>query len=276
MKKSVILTVTTLLCSSLFITGCQEDTTLDEISTSMVQDTKQSAETAQTIMIDFGTTDFSIEGNQIWKFDQEEAARVEGVSKEELKVQQVRCDFWNDGRKYWYIHQDKTSGESSSQVDANITIAGLSWMTNKQFPLPLGKYSFTLDNPDGTSRIEKLEYSINGGTTWLPLSHVIEYGNTTNNCLLEQKYFPTATFGSFPTFTTFPNTMGVILATDGEPKNDMGCGTTAIGKAQITFPGVGTYNVEIRGTVKGNSGQSATTFKTGASFKIVADNCEKK
>lgn len=268
---------------------------------------KESAQTAQSVMIDIqGAGDFIIESDQTWQFDKACGANYFSASggtatqqanaKENFSHQQ-RCKFWNGSgdlvggtqgpvtvtvasqpttaKTCWTLHS--SSSGDNVDVGVNITIAGESFLLNKQFS-PNGKYSFTLKNSDGSSRIANLAVTLSGDASQVdnPGHTIVDGDATNNNCLLAFEY--TGNAGTNGTAQTHlqDGTMGDILNSDSTPKNDGGCGTTSIANVDpISYNlGVGSYTITVSGTVKGVDGNANLAFSGTAQVTISAQGCE--
>jgi hypothetical protein len=243
--------------------------------------------TAQSVMIDIaGGTEFRVEGNQVWKFDQNAAAMDFGYAacsgnkpcqNEAIRAANAsKCALWEDGRKYWNLVQDNGSDQSgTSTLDLNISILGQSWMSNKTFPVKTdgksGKYSFTMGTTD-SSRISNLTISVNGISH--PLSHTILNGSQINgNCFSGMTY--TANAGAFGLSQSYlkDGVISTILGSDYTSANDNDC--PSIGKATFQIPAAtGDYQITVSGTIKGNEVAASSTFSSTSVIHISAEGCQ--
>ena len=257
---------------------------------------KLSAMTAQSIMMS-GMDDIAIviTGNERWEFDKTAASIADfgyndcnpatsgqgngnGCRSQALSnAMQARCIYWNQpGHPYWVLVDSNVSGGGSTDITFDITIAGESWMTSKAFP-NLGKYSFTMRDSNGSSRISNLAYSIDGGTPVAIGEALLEDANGDNGCLLALPYVANAgTFGAGVANLITDQTIGYILNLDDFVPNNVGCGSVTIAHVpSFTLPlGTGSHIVTVYGTLKGNDGMAKSNYSYSTNVHISAQGCE--
>jgi hypothetical protein len=176
-----------------------------------------------------------------------------------------------------------SSGGGTVPVCIGATIAGESFVLNNQF-WPNGKYSFTLKNPDGSSRIENLKVELSGDASQVDYpGHMLELGDPfANNCLLNFLYLGNAgQNGSIQSKLHTPTTLGAatmgdILNSDSFKPNNAGCPYTAIAHMdQVCYNlGPGSYTVTITGRIKGVDGNANLSFVGTAQITINAEGCQ--
>jgi hypothetical protein len=316
--KHFLLAVTCMVCIALLVVSCSQDQT-DPMQGNVVGNSndglsKTSAKTAQSAMIDIqGVGDFIIQGNEVWHFDQDcgatyfEATGGNTSQQENAKrniAQQQRCKFWNgsgdleggtegqvtvtvvsqptEPKSCWFL-QHSSGGNGTVDICPTITIAGESFLLSDKFS-PNGKYSFTLRNADGSSRILNLTVTLSGDASQTDYpGHTLVDGNALgNNCLLDFLYLGDA--GKNGTAQQYLHTsdalggatMGSILNSDSFNKNDAGCPYTTIGVVDpICYTlGAGSYTITVTGTIKGVDGNANLSFTGTGSVHISAEGCQ--
>lgn len=316
--KKLILSSICLVCIALLVASCSRDQSGPVQSTeqnSLSNDyEKSSAKTAQSAMIDIqGVGDFIIGGNEVWHFDQDcgatyfSATGGNAQQQENAKrniAQQQRCKFWNgsgdleggtqgpvtvtvvtqptEPKSCWVLWHS-SGGESTVDICPTITIAGESFLLNERFK-PNGKYSFTLRNNDGSSRIQNLTVTLSGDAnqTDYPAHTLVDGNALDNNCLMDFLYLGDAgQNGSVKqylhTSTALGSaTLGSILNSDSFEPNNGGCPYTTIGVVDpICYTlGPGSYTITVTGTIKGVDGNASLSFSSTGSVHISAEGCQ--
>jgi hypothetical protein len=191
-------------------------------------------------------------------------------------------------------------GSGLAAVNLGVQIAGESWMTSKQFPLPKGKFSFSMvDN--GANRVENLQLVItdaSGATVYdssydYPLTSPASYLGGIPSTVVTNA--PGALAGAPGALDFFfkqnAGTNGVttylknddartILNTDIFSGNDNG-GADGSALAEVIMSQVtaeldfGTYSVTLTGVVKGNSALAVSdeAFSVSKQVNVVTPGC---
>jgi hypothetical protein len=190
----------------------------------------------------------------------------------------------------WDLVSERGDGNGLADVSIDAFIAGLSAQkTNRR---DLTKYSFSLDNSDGTSRVSDVIIKVikkgQGGDpdVTIHVSASPESTHITSNSQeapVDFNYTPNG--GSFygSNGTTSLLTTGDargILNNDGFAGNDNGgADGRALAYASLDAPitlelGPGRYVIEMTGTVKGNNSTSVTTrFNVNGNINVVTPGC---
>jgi hypothetical protein len=293
MKGTLGLLTATLITLSLGSIGCD-----DSAPTSTSNGANKGANassTAQSAMLDLsGDASFVVNESSVYQFDATAAAAYfsGGTATQRRNVaQQQRCTFWDGGTltsatvgggpgavtitpiaatnpvaagTAWTLVSSETS---TVDITFDGVIVGESWMANKQHPIGTGgigtggKYSFTLRNPDGTSRVQGLAYSLDGGTTWTDIvatqGHVddIEYLKTAGNTALVDGW------------------VASILTGDTHPGNDGTGANIETFSIDLNGLGSGDYSLLVKGTIKGVEGLSDMAFEVSRNVTVSAGNC---
>jgi len=262
------------------------------------------AQTAQSAMIAItGGGNFVVTSTEIWAFSPTcGGTYFTGGTPGQRKAAATnqKCTFWSGGtlvpgnnvtpdpttnpvapKTCWT--RVSSSGGGTVPVCIGATIAGESFVLNNQF-WPNGKYSFTLKNPDGSSRIENLKVELSGDASQVDYpGHMLELGDPfANNCLLNFLYLGNAgQNGSIQSKLHTPTTLGAatmgdILNSDSFKPNNAGCPYTAIAHMdQVCYNlGPGSYTVTITGRIKGVDGNANLSFVGTAQITINAENCQ--
>lgn len=134
----------------------------------------------------------------------------------------------------------------------DITLAAQSFVLNRQYPVN-GKYSFSLLDSKGKSRISNLQYSYNEGP-WTPLPYTIINGCNDPVTVLSTFFIPFQSFGTAQGYLMHYSPIGTILSADESPNNDNACGNADIAKIGLTLPLPLEYGnfLRINGIIKGN------------------------
>jgi len=182
-----------------------------------------------------------------------------------------------------------SSGASTVSVEVNGTIAGQSVVQNdaKGKRTWNRKYSFTLLNPDGSSRITDLKVTVSGtDSNGNPVSLEAYPGHTVDTNPGDFEYTGNAgTNGNTNLLVPGPAMVSDILkgnvtATDGGKddfiQNDVVVGYVHLATMEpVTFDlGPGTYTVTISGKVKGTDGNLDLSFDVTQHLTISAEGCE--
>jgi len=292
------------LAFGLLLYGCgksmQDPLSSDPTSRSLMGGSlaKDPAQTAQSAMIDIqGAGDFVVTNSEVWHFDQNLGANyfdaTGGTATQQANAkkniaQQQRCTFWNGGtlvsgtegpvtvtpkgdgvvaaKTAWVL--SSSSGSSTVDVTVNITIAGESFVLSKQF-WPNGKYSFTLTNPDGSSRIENLTVTLSGDASRT---------DNPNHTLVDggASFEYTGNAGANGTAKSYlkDGKMGDILTGDSFKGNDLGPYSIAIVDPITYTLGPGNYTITVTGTIKGVDGNASLSFSGTATTTISAEGCQ--
>ena len=174
----------------------------------------------------------------------------------------------------------QTGGDGNAQINIDAQIAGESMVTSSQWPCAsgtpgkasCGKFSFSLGNTDGTSRVQNLTITV--------------YDSSGN--IVGAPYFATSTLTSGITFayTTNAGSNGntqylqngdasTVLNINDVPGH--GFGPSDLQEAiMTTVPlslAAGTYNVVLTGVVKGNSGTADLPITVSGQVTVSAENC---
>ena len=167
---------------------------------------------------------------------------------------------------------DRTLGDTAgADLDINAQIAGESVVVSNQFPAP-GKYSFSLANSDGTSRVTNLLYTVtdqNGVSVTLPVSSTTSYPTD----LLIESYNGGTNGNVGLLWQALPAQMRHILNNDAASNNNNGgadgsaMAVDTVQKATFTLP-AGEYQIRLTGTVKGNSASADVQFNILSRTKI--------
>jgi hypothetical protein len=276
MKKPGNLNILLILALAISVFSCQKELTEPDLTS----DGKGSTTlTEQSIMMD-GTTDeaFILDGKRHWKFDRLAAAKAEyaydlcttNSCREQAKeaAWNNRCTYWEmPDHPYWYIFME--SGTFSMDLTVELGIAGLSWMSNRTFPMP-GKYSFSLLDKELMPRIENLTYSVDGGPA-IPL----EILSSDVYSGIDFKYEPNAFVSLAGSMADVSGKASGILKSDVTDKND-DISNAWIAKKSFTLYGLTKdVTIDISGTVKGNDGAASITFKAKKQVVITAQGCHK-
>ncbi len=295
-----------LLAPSLFmafmVVACTKDASLAPNSTNSIKEASlaspcglKSSQTAQSIMVDVqGSTEYIVEGNQVWLFDEVSAAIADfGYNScnpatsgqgngnscraaAKNSAFSVRCTYWaQDGHPHWILHQDNSTG--SAVVNLSTIIYGESFVLSKQF-CDKGKFSFTMRNADLSSRLTNLAYTIDGGSP-IPLGHTVVDGNATdNNCFLGLNYAANnGPFGNSAVYSRLlDGTVDYILHADDPTSNDAGCPAISIAKVDpIQFElQPGSHTIVISGNLKGNDGLATVAVSAVKNIHIAAQGCQ--
>lgn len=280
------------LFAALMLSGCEKEMDSTDLVASSA-DAAKAAETAQSIMVDLQVNAPVIEGTESWKFDNDAAAAYfTGGSPQNRNAaaQAQKCTFYNGGtleskkvgqitvypvssealpaRTAWELESSEAG--TTSDVTVDITIAGQSVVVNKG----RAKYSFSLLDSEGLSRISNLKVSVTGQEDVVDPAFVVEVGDETNNCLADVVYAANAgDFGSAASSLLNDMTMGEIIGLN-EYSSTSACGNASIAKLDrlnYSLP-AGTYTVTVTGTVKGNAGMAATPFEVTRS--VVVGTCK--
>lgn len=275
------------------------------------------AKTAQSAMIDIqGGGDFIVSENQVWHFDEDCGAgyfnatggtATQQANAKKNAAKQQKCKFWNGSgdlvggtqgpvtvtvasqptiaQTCWELTSQ--TGGGPVEVCFDITIAGESVVLSSKFS-PKGKYSFTLLNPDLTSRIQNLTVTLSGDASQEDNpAHTIVLGDPLVDCLFDFDYLGDA--GQNGTVQNLLHTsasgalggatMGTILDGDSFKNNDTnkgGCAYTAIGVVDpICYRlEAGSYTVTVTGTIKGVDGNAKLNFTGTAQVNISAEGCQ--
>jgi hypothetical protein len=181
------------------------------------------------------------------------------------------------------------SGSTVADVALSAEIAGESWMTSKQHPLP-GKYSFSLFDSSMDNRVQNLAVKITDafGTmvfdsaTEVDASGVLLYPSGIPSGLVYPVDFAYKTNAGSNGVTTYlkDGDARTILNTDVFAGNDNGgADGSALAEAimnTVVVPlGVGNYTVTLTGVVKGNSANATTdqAFTVKGLVDIVTPGC---
>lgn len=288
----------TFVAVCLFLGGCK-DSALEEteaLSAISVQDATAS-QTAQSIMVDMNVNAPVIEGEDVWTFDQGVGATyfTGGTEQQRRSVaQNQRCTFYNGGtltsetlgggknavtitpntnpvpaKTGWTL---SSSAPSSVPVTLDIVIAGQSVVVNKT----KSKYSFTLTNSDGTSRIQNLKVEVTGQADQFP-AHTILTNDENGTCLAGTLYVGNAgNFGNATSYLKTNMTLGDIIALNQYGSTAV-CGNAAIAQAdQLVYQlGEGSYSIIVSGTVKGNGADLLPqSFSVTKTVTVSAQGCQ--
>lgn len=173
---------------------------------------------------------------------------------------------------------DRTLGDASAaDLEINAQIAGQSVVVSKQFPSP-GKFSFSLANPDLTSRVTNLVYTVtdqNGVAVSMPVSSTTSYPTD----LLFESYNGGKN-GAVELLWPVPAMMSHILNNDAAPNNNNGgadgsaMAVDTLQTATFMLP-AGEYTINLTGTVKGNAASADVDFNIQNKTKItlVGSSC---
>lgn len=281
-------------------TGCSDNTLAPTNPTSDPM-MRGRATTAQSAMIQLsGGGTFASEGTQVWKFDKTAGAEYfDGgtQSDREWAADQQRCTFFDGGtlesktrgsgphasvmtpksgldvvsaRTAWDLTQESTS---SSTVDVNLSglIVGESWMSNRTFPMGSGgtgtggKYSFTLRNSDGTSRVENLAYQLVDGA-----GNVVSSGAIVSTQGHEDNLLYTKNAGNLDLYDGW---VATILGGDTSNGNNADGADTETFSLPFTL-GSGDYAFTVTGTIKGVSGAADLSLNVSSVLHISAQGCQ--
>jgi len=320
MKTKLLLIFAAIAAIAVIIYSCRKDEVVeDELALKAGSPTQ----TAQSMMVNIeGLGDYiTIETggvHQIWKFDVDcakthfSASGGNNDSQREAAIQTTaehqKCTFWEggtlegdkqgqvtvsvvgsthiDAQTCWYLHKEISDGGGNVDIDLNIIIMGESFMIGKNF----NKYSFTLRNPDGSTRISDLRITVNGQSE--VLDHQLTDGTDDNKCLGDILYYGNAGYniaangasaalklhtplisGALPAADTKD-----ILLSDSFNNNNGICGYLTIAEAvySLNDPEPGIYDITISGVAKGVEGSKNITFevKSAGGLKITAQGCQ--
>lgn len=167
---------------------------------------------------------------------------------------------------------DRTLGDASgADLDITTRIAGESVVVSNQFP-GIGKFSFSLANGDGTSRVTNLLYTVtdqNGvAVTLAPLS-----SPSYPTDLLIESYNGGTNGNAALLWNQLPAQMSHILNNDAAPNNNNGgadgsaMAVETLQPATFTLP-AGDYTIKLTGTVKGNAASADLPFNIQNKTKI--------
>lgn len=292
MKGTPIMYVGIVVASFVFATtGCDEPSPTTPQSGSV---NKGSATTAQSAMLAISGDDaIAVHDTAVYQFDADAAAAYftgGDANQRRNAARQQRCTFWSGGAlrsdtvgggKNRVIISPASSTPVAAQTAWDLTssttstvdlefeglIIGESWMANAQHPIgddgtgSGGKYSFSLRNEDGTSRVTDLAYSIDGGATWTSISatqgHVddIEYVKTAGNTDLDDGW------------------VASILLNDTHPGNDDDGADIETFSIAIDDVPAGDHDVQVRATIKGVEALTTHSFSVTRSLTVSAANC---
>lgn len=191
-----------------------------------------------------------------------------------------------------------TSGENAAHVNINANIAGESVISSKQHPR---KYSFSLLNSDGTSRVQNLVLTVSsvnddGSLTTIqvanPGSTVVK--NTPGSVATLTSNFGEFIIGADGALDFYYNGVNgsngntYLLANPGDARtilntdsffgnNNGGSDGSALAAAVMDSVGVvlgeGSYNVNLTGTVKDNSGIGDLPINVSKNLVVVTPGC---
>jgi len=172
-----------------------------------------------------------------------------------------------------------TTGPSTASITITAKIAGESVVQSTQFPSP-GKFSFSLHNRDGSSRVTNLQLFVNGVLAATPGSTLEE---NCPGCLrgdLGAVDFSYATNAGSNGVTSLlkDGDARTILNNDVFPGNDDG-GADGRALARAVMDPVhldlppGTYTITLTGTVKGNNALRDINFSVTQTINIVTPGC---
>lgn len=278
------------IAAALFITGmvsCTKKDVPDPVTPAGMQQKLSATKTCQSIMISVeGPVEIIVEESQTWKFlkrdaaiadfDWNSCATIPCKKSAEQAAFAHRCDYWiKDGHPFWVMISNNVS--RNTEVTLTATIAGESFMLGGQYN-ENGKYSFTMRNPDGTSRLTNLMYRVDGGEPIFVRHSVIDGDPLLNNCFLD--FFYSANNGPYGNEEAFQYlktemTTGEIFASDDAVSNDAGCPNVSIAVVQpVTFSlSHGNHTVVLSGTLKGNDGEKDVTISEVSTLNISAMGC---
>lgn len=167
---------------------------------------------------------------------------------------------------------DRTLGDASgADLVINAQIAGESVVVSSQFPAP-GKYSFSLANGDGTSRVANLLYTVtdqNGVAVTMPVASTTSYPTD----LLIESYNGGTNGTAALLWNPLPALMSHILNNDAASNNNNGgadgsaMAVETLQQATFTLP-AGDYAIRLTGTVKGNTASADMPFTIQNKTKI--------
>lgn len=255
---------------------------------------KGSATTAQSAMLAIsGDEAVAVNDTASYQFDADAAAEYftgGDATQRRNTARQQRCTFWSGGE----LESDTIGGGknkviitpiSSSPVAAETAwvltssttstvdlefdgvIVGESWMANAQHPIgddgtgSGGKYSFSLRNDDGTSRVTGLSYSIDNGTTWTPIS-------ATQGHVDDIDYFKTA-----GNIDLYDGSVASILLNDTHPGNDDDGADIETFSIDLTDVPAGSHQLLVRATIKGVEALTTHSFTVTRTLTVSAGNC---
>lgn len=275
------------LLSSVLV-SCEKEETASAPSSLARGEKGGGTKTCQSVMIAVeAPSDIIIGESQVWRFDKQAAAMadfgwndcatLECREQAEMDARGNRCAYWNmDGHPYWNMTSSSISG--NAVVTVNATIISESFMLGGKYK-ENGKYSFSVRNPNGTSRLTNLTYSVDGGPP-VVIGHTVVDGDPAgNNCLLGSNYItnngPYGNSAGFP-YLKSNQTIGAILASDDNPSNDAGCPGISIAVADpielILSPG--DHTIIISGVLNGNDVSGLVNVSQSKILKISAMGCE--
>jgi hypothetical protein len=172
-----------------------------------------------------------------------------------------------------------TTGPDTASITITAKIAGESVVQSTKFPSP-GKFSFSLHNRDGSSRVTNLQLFVNGVLAATPGSTPVE---NCPSCLPDDPgavdFLYTTNAGSNGVTSLLKDgDARTILNTDVFPgNNDGGADGRALAIAvmdpvHLDLP-PGTYTITLTGTVKGNNALSDINFSVTQTINIVTPGC---
>ncbi len=301
MLKSIIQKSTfsvVLVATTFFFSGCEKELDENGLSADASQNASaNSSKTAQSVMVDVSVDDYMLQGEEVWKFDEDEGATyfTNGtLAQRKNAAKQIKCSFFAGGdlvnvkigNTTFYVDQNKKTVASrtawdlqssftpnSISVPIDIAIAGESVVLNKSNQT---KYSFSLQNTDGSSRISNLVVKISNGSREEVIS-APSYSFITEeeagDCLANFNYKGSQTFGTAQDKLK-DGTIGSIMALN-QWGSKSSCGSAVAKLDQIVKEfGAGEYTITVTGTVKNNEVSIDNQgFKVVTNFVIDAQGC---
>lgn len=172
-----------------------------------------------------------------------------------------------------WVYDRTLGGSASADLDVNAQIAGESVVVSNQFPAP-GKFSFSLNNSDGTSRVANLVYTITNQNDPNDAVQLPVLSSTSYPTDLKIESYNGGTNGNAGLlWSALPAMMSTILNNDAARNNDNGgadgsaMAVETVQPATFTLP-PGDYLINLSGTVKGNATSASMNFNIQNKTKI--------
>lgn len=275
---------------SALLVSCEKEEGITSVSSPLNRQEKAAGyRTSHSVMIavDAPGELIIIQESQVWRFDKlvaaisdfewNDCATLQCRQQAENDAIAARCEYWNmTGHPYWTLINKGNTG--SANVTVNTLIASETFILGGPYK-GKGKYSFTMSNPDGTSRLTNLTYSVNGSPP-VAIGHTVVDGNSAgNNCFLDLNY--SANSGPYGNPSVFSylktgQTIGAIFASDDFPGNDAGCpgiSVAVVDPVTLTL-GPGNHTIVISGNLKGSHGLESIPISQVKTFTISSTGCE--
>lgn len=287
-KNTFMVTLAGLGILSVMLVSCEKE---EEMTISSLQDRQEKNtgnKACQSIMIAVDApAELIIEESQVWQFDKQAAAiadfgwnacaTLECKEQAEMDARGNRCAYWEtEGHPYWNLTSSSIMGNAN--VTVNAKVVSESFMLGGKYKVN-GKYSFTVKNPNGTSRLTNLTYSLDGGPP-VAIGHTVVNGDhVSNNCFLDSYYIQNnGPYGNSTGFSFLKSnqTIGDILASDDDPANDAGCPGISIAVVDPISLALspGDHTIIISGTLNENNLSGYVDVSQSKIFKISAMGCE--